>query len=58
MRGSRCKQGIIVESRGSLRVILDKKERKLDKVEQETDSASYREIVESKGEFEERQEKT
>ena len=58
MRGSRCKQEIIVESRGSLRVILEKKERKLDKVEQETDSASYREIVESKGEFEERQEKT
>ena len=51
MRGSRCKQGIIVESRGSLRGIIENKERELDKVEQETDSASYREIVESTGEF-------
>ena len=58
MRGSRCKEGIIVESRGSLRVKIENKERELDKVEQETDSASYREIVESKGEFGERQEKT
>ena len=41
MRGSRCKQGIIVGSRGSLRVIIENKERELDKVEQETGGASY-----------------
>ena len=49
MSGSRCKQGNIVESGGSLKVIIENKEGEVEKVEQETDSASYQEIVESEG---------